>query len=207
MEDVENSQDTGAECVGVALGLSVPAVAILFSMFIAEELGTNWPLGHSCIQAHAAGMLFLFRPENVTRAVAWPYCEILSGTVEPGQVSRPCGRVVASRLQRKQMARAARAYDDYLRESLKDPVEASAYLQVSLEDGNPSVFLMALRNVALAHGGLRDLSKKTELNRETLYRILSEKGNPALVTVNSILQALGLQIMIAPKKRKMKRAA
>ena len=105
------------------------------------------------------------------------------------------------------MIRVARAYDDYLRESLKDPAEASAYLQVALEDGNSAIFLMALRNVALAHGGLRDLSKKTKLNRETLYRILSEKGNPALVTLHSILQALGLQIMIAPKKRKMKRAA
>ena len=104
------------------------------------------------------------------------------------------------------MLKGARSYDEYLIESLKDPVEASNYLQAALEDGDRQVFLLALRNVAVALGGVRELSKKTKLNRESLYRILSEKGNPELGTLSSILGALGFEVAIRPKK-KLKKAA
>lgn len=43
-------------------------------------------------------------------------------------------------------------YDDYLIEALKNQRRAKAYLNAALEDGNPRVFLMALRNVAQARG-------------------------------------------------------
>ena len=99
------------------------------------------------------------------------------------------------------MLKGARSYDEHLIQSLKDPAEASSYLQTALEDGNRQVFLVALRNVAVALGGVRELSKRTKLNRESLYRVLSEKGNPELGTLNSILGALGLEVAIRPKKR------
>jgi DNA-binding phage protein len=41
-------------------------------------------------------------------------------------------------------------YDDYLIESLKNQRRAEAYLNAALEDHDPRVFLMALRNVAQA---------------------------------------------------------
>jgi DNA-binding phage protein len=43
-------------------------------------------------------------------------------------------------------------YDDYLLESLKNQRRAKAYLNAALEDDDPRVFLMALRNIAQAHG-------------------------------------------------------
>jgi hypothetical protein len=49
------------------------------------------------------------------------------------------------------MAKKTRKYQDYLIESLKDPKEAVGYLRAATEDEDPSVFSLALKNVALAH--------------------------------------------------------
>ena len=72
-----------------------------------------------------------------------------------------------------------RRYEDVLDEDLKDPAEAAGYLNACLEDGDPEVFLLALRDVARARGGVARLAEVTELNREHLYRLLSENGNPS----------------------------
>jgi hypothetical protein len=52
------------------------------------------------------------------------------------------------------MAKAkSRSYQDSLLARLKDPQEAAAYLTAALEDGDPEVLLLALRDVAEARGG------------------------------------------------------
>jgi len=56
-------------------------------------------------------------------------------------------------------------YGDYLIESLKSRRRAKAYLNVALEDGDPRVFLLALRNVAQATG-FSNVAEKSELIRE-----------------------------------------
>src|ERR1039458_5600295 len=68
-------------------------------------------------------------------------------------------------------------YDDYLIESLKDRRRAEAYLNAALEEDDPRVFLLALRNVAQARG-MSKLAAKSSLNRESLYKMLSKRGNP-----------------------------
>lgn len=94
-------------------------------------------------------------------------------------------------------------YQEYLIESLHDPEEAQAYLNAALMDDNPGVFLLALKNVLEAQGGdMSSLAKKTKLNRENLYRIISKKGNPKLSSVVSVLNALGLQLAVQPYKPK-----
>ncbi len=69
------------------------------------------------------------------------------------------------------------SYHDNLIESLKDSQKAEAYLKVALEeyeiDKDPEAFLLALRNVAEAQGGLSKLAQKTHLNRQNLYKTLS----------------------------------
>ena len=44
--------------------------------------------------------------------------------------------------------------------------------------------------------GLRHLAEATGLNRETLYRTLSENGNPRLSSLGLIVEALGLRLSI-----------
>ena len=90
-----------------------------------------------------------------------------------------------------------RDYDESLLEELKDIEEAAEYLTACYEDCE-EVFLQGLRKVVEAHGGIGALAEGTDLNRESLYRMLSENGNPQLSSLSLILQKLGLQLQFAP---------
>ena len=85
------------------------------------------------------------------------------------------------------------SYEDFLVESLKDPKEAEEYLNAALEDEDHRVFLLALRDIADAHG-IGNLASAAELNRENIYRMLSGQGNPRLSSVVALLRALGLRL-------------
>jgi probable addiction module antidote protein len=89
-------------------------------------------------------------------------------------------------------------YKEYLLKSLEDPKEAAAYLDACLEDDDIHVFLLALKDIAEARGGMGQLSKKSSLNRQSLYRSLSRTGNPKLTNVCAILASLGLEFHITP---------
>ncbi len=100
------------------------------------------------------------------------------------------------------MKRIFRDYQEKLLEDLQDPELASAYLNVSLMDENPHVFLLALKNVFEAQGGkMTDLAKKTKISRENLYRILSKEGNPKLRNIISLLNATGFSLAVLPHKK------
>ncbi len=92
------------------------------------------------------------------------------------------------------------SYQQDLIESLKDPCEASAYLNAALEEGDREVFLLALRNVAEAKGGMAALAEKAHLSRESLYRMLSERGNPEIKSLISLLHAMGLRLAVEPEE-------
>ena len=98
----------------------------------------------------------------------------------------------------------SRQFDEYLIESLKDPEEARVYLNVALEeyekDGDSEAFLRALRDVAEARGGVSMLAEKTKLNRQNLYRTLSNQGNPRLDTLGNVLNALNLRLSIEQRQ-------
>src|SRR3989304_6938558 len=94
------------------------------------------------------------------------------------------------------------SYQEELMEALKDTKEAAAYLNAAIEDGDREVFLLALRNVAQAHGGMSALAKKTHLKRESLYRMLSKKGNPEIKSILNLLHAVGLKLTVEPEDLK-----
>lgn len=91
-------------------------------------------------------------------------------------------------------------YEEWLINSLHNKQEAVAYLQVALEeyqkDNDTEALLLALRHVAEAQGGIGTLARKTHLNRESLYKTLSGKGNPKLQTLGMLLNGLGFQLSI-----------
>jgi probable addiction module antidote protein len=87
-----------------------------------------------------------------------------------------------------------RPYRELLLESLADPIEAQMYLKAVLED-YPEGFLKALRNVAQARQ-MTTVAEAAGVKRETLYRALSDDGNPTLDTLTGILSALGLKLSI-----------
>ena len=82
-----------------------------------------------------------------------------------------------------------------------DPREAVEYLNVALEEGDPEAFLLALRNVAEAQGGVAKLAEAANLNRESLYRMLSNRGNPEFRSLDALLHALGFRLAIAAEDK------
>ncbi len=106
-------------------------------------------------------------------------------------------------------AERTESYRENLLESLKNADAAAEYLNACLEDQDPRVLLLALRDVADARGGVRALSQDAGLNRESLYRMLSRSGNPSLDSLAAVLKAFGLRLAVqsAGTKRKKRRAA
>src|SRR5271157_5691522 len=92
-------------------------------------------------------------------------------------------------------------YDDLLMEMLKDEDRALAYLNAALDEQDPRIFLIALRNVTQAQGGIARVATRSGLNRESLYRALSENGNPSVHTLAAVLRALGARLGVARIKR------
>lgn len=92
------------------------------------------------------------------------------------------------------------SYQDYLINSLTDPVEAAGYLNAALEGGDINVFLLALQNVVKAQGGVSTLAKKIHKSRTSLYKALSAAGNPLLKNTNEILDAIGMHLVVVNNK-------
>lgn len=94
-------------------------------------------------------------------------------------------------------------YTEFLTEQLQDPDMAAEYLSAAIEDGSTEEFLLALRDVAEAHGGVGVLSNITDLNRQGMYKMLSEDGNPTFTSLLSVLRAVGLTIKFAPNEKQV----
>ncbi len=82
---------------------------------------------------------------------------------------------------------------------------AAGYLTASFDEGEEA-FLLALKDVAEARGGIGSLAKTTALNREGLYAVLSKNGNPRLSTLSAIMDALGMKLEFSPKLQSTKAA-
>lgn len=78
---------------------------------------------------------------------------------------------------------------------LQDPDFIVGYLELALNDGLP-IFLVALREVVQANGGVNQVAQNTNLCKESLYKTLSESGNPEFETINKIIGSLGLKLSI-----------
>ena len=89
-------------------------------------------------------------------------------------------------------------YEAAMAHQLQDADFATRYLNECLnEEEDLTLFLNALRQVIDARGlSVGQLSESTHLNRENLYRILSNKGNPEWRTLRRILSALGLSFEV-----------
>jgi len=89
------------------------------------------------------------------------------------------------------------SFSAYLEAALTDPEEAAAYLDAAMELDDPAALLVALRHVARAHG-MAEITRRTKMGEKTLFKSLSETGNPTLATVSKVLHAVGLRLSVAP---------
>lgn len=89
------------------------------------------------------------------------------------------------------------SHDETVIEMIRsDKKFAETYLHTAFkeldEEGGEAVFLIALRHIVEARGGMADVSTRTGLSRESLYRALSPKGNPTIRTIKKVIHATGL---------------
>jgi len=91
-------------------------------------------------------------------------------------------------------------YKDDLKQRLGDPGYAAEYLAQVLAEKDSAAFLIALKDVVEAGGGLGRLAGRVRLKRPSLYKILSKNGNPTLETLQEILEPLGLRVSVTLDK-------
>jgi probable addiction module antidote protein len=100
---------------------------------------------------------------------------------------------------RKSSSNGSRDHEEATIASLRaDPKYAAAYLDSVLEDGDQDEFLLALRRLSEACGGVQNVAARARLNPTTLYRTLSAHGNPELKSVRALLGAMGLRLSVEP---------
>ena len=97
-------------------------------------------------------------------------------------------------------------YHEDLIERLKDSGYAEAYLNAALQEADKNVFLLALRDVVEAQGGMSKFARLTHISREHIYRMLSEKGNPEFTTLQMLLDAFNLKFSVSQKSQNKKAA-
>lgn len=88
-------------------------------------------------------------------------------------------------------------FSESIEQALTDPEEAAAYLDAVMELEDRAALLVALRHVAAAHG-MSEVARRAELGDKTLFKALSDSGNPTLETINKVLHAVGLRLSVAP---------
>ena len=82
-----------------------------------------------------------------------------------------------------------------------DPDYGNAYLPNALEEldepGGVGGFLLALRQVIEARGGISEAARKSGLARQSIYRALSPNGNPTITTLAQLTSVAGLQFTLS----------
>jgi len=89
------------------------------------------------------------------------------------------------------------AYD--VAEQLRTPEEMAAYLDAWLDEAPDDVagITRALGDIARAKG-MSQVARDAGLSRESLYKALSENGNPSFATVLKVARALGMKFHAQP---------
>lgn len=87
-------------------------------------------------------------------------------------------------------------FEDHLHEMLQDSEFAVMYVQTALEDGGVEEFLYALREVAIAQGGVQKVAEESQRGRESLYKSLSKEGNPRIKTLADVLGVMGMRLTV-----------
>jgi probable addiction module antidote protein len=100
-------------------------------------------------------------------------------------------RINSPRNGAKKMTEKLTTYDPAA--ALVDDEEIAAFMADAFETGDAAYVAKALGVVARAKG-MTEISRKTGLSREQLYRSFSERGNPTLKTTLAVMRALGIDV-------------
>ena len=99
-------------------------------------------------------------------------------------------------------------WDDLASEGLTDSKLAAYYLEEAFKDG-PQLFLVALKHLLMARGGLVKIAKKSGMSLESLTKLLLGDNRARWSSVTALLSALGIKVAFSfviakPKTKKSK---
>ncbi len=80
-------------------------------------------------------------------------------------------------------------------EHLETEEDIREFLKEVANTGDASDFIHAL-NVAARAKGMTEVAKQAGVTRASLYKSLSENGNPRYETVSKIVEALGCKLVV-----------
>ena len=90
--------------------------------------------------------------------------------------------------------------ENYLKDQFQDEENVKEYINAALEqyfeDHSKELFLASLKEVIKAKGGVTEFSRQVHINRQHIYKMLSDKGNPSFDNIGSLLIALGLKLQV-----------
>jgi len=86
-------------------------------------------------------------------------------------------------------------------EYLEDEESIAEYLNAVLEDGDSSLLLASIGDIAKARG-MSKIAKDSGLGRESLYKALNAAAKPRFDTILKVLQSLGVHISISTRNSK-----
>jgi len=96
-------------------------------------------------------------------------------------------------------------YKELVKKDLQTDKDLELYLEIAIEDyletGDKGQFLSSLRLASEIRGGFTKISRKTNLQREHLYTMLSKRGNPSFENVAKIIKALGYDLIIKAHRK------
>lgn len=97
------------------------------------------------------------------------------------------------------------SYDDFERAWFaEDPKRIKAVKKEMIKEYNATPdmkvedVLLALQELVKLEGAT-NISKRTKLNREHLYKAISPKGNPTIRTLDRVANELGYKLTLVPK--------
>lgn len=93
-----------------------------------------------------------------------------------------------------------RSIDQLLEEYLQYPEFAISFLNQALADEDIEAFKLSLKDVIRVHGNLSNLAKQANLNRGTLYKIMTGKGQIEIGTILKLMHALGYSLTVTKKE-------
>lgn len=79
---------------------------------------------------------------------------------------------------------------------LETPEDICEFLQEAVEAGTEAEFIHALNTAARAKG-MTEVAKAAGVTRASLYKSLSENGNPNFTTISKVVKALGCKLHVA----------
>jgi probable addiction module antidote protein len=90
-------------------------------------------------------------------------------------------------------------------EFLDTEAAQAEYLNLELAEGDPRYIKIALRDIARARN-MTKIAEKAGIPRATVYRALDIHGNPEYSTIQKIVNALDMRLVVVPNsKSKMMR--